>query len=316
MLKMKDNVKSVFRYRRIFDKTIAQLISDEVWGSKPTTFNDPYDFNFSFNLREISIYLENKRISLKKISDTLKIPNINNDLNFNIALWSYENINNLLQQTMGVACFCEEVSNPMMWGHYADNSKGFAIEYDLEELVEELDTEYDNRMIELQRKTLQIHTKPKVKDYGMYMVEYADQKPDVTNFIINELDYWVSLIQIAEVDGVDYSKLFDPLLYMNNTFGNDDNVLSELLISVGKTKNKEWSYEKEWRMILAQHSESDDYFKMIKLKPKAIYLGEKISIANENVLRNILKNKDVKIYKMFSNPQGNLKLECVELKVK
>lgn len=313
---MKDNVKSVFRYRRIFDKTIAQLISDEVWGSKPTTFNDPYDFNFSLNLREISIFLENKRISLKKISDTLKIPNINNDLNFNIALWSYENIKNLLQQTMGVACFCEEVSNPMMWGHYADNSKGFAIEYDLEELVEELDTEYDNRMIELQRKTLQIHTKPKLKDYGMYMVEYADQKPDVTNFIINELDYWVSLIQIAEVDGVDYSKLFDPLLYMNNTFGNDDNVLSELLISVGKTKNKEWSYEKEWRMILAQHSESDDYFKMIKLKPKAIYLGEKISIANENVLRNILKNKDVKIYKMFSNPQGNLKLECVELKVK
>jgi hypothetical protein len=217
---------------------------------------------------------------------------------------------------MGVACFCEEVSNPMMWGHYADNSKGFAIEYDLEELVEELDTEYDNRLIELQRKTLQIHTKPKVKDYGMYMVEYADQKPDVTNFIINELDYWVSLIQIAEVDGVDYSKLFDSLLYMDNTFGNDDNVLSELLISVGKTKNTEWSYEKEWRMILAQHSESDDYFKMIKLKPKAIYLGEKISVANENVLRNILNNKDVKVYKMFSNPQGNLKLEYVELKVK
>lgn len=312
---MKNNVKSVFRYRRIFDKTIAQLINDEVWGSKPTTFNDPYDFNFSFNLREISIFLENKKISLKKISDTLKIPNINDDLNFNIALWSYENIKNLLQQTMGVACFCEEVSNPMMWGHYADNSKGFAIEYDLEELVRELDAEYDNRMIELQRKTLQIHTKPKVKDYGVYMVEYVDQKPDVTNFIINELDYWVSLIQIAEVDGVDYSKLFDPLLYMDNTFGNDDNVLSELLISVGKSKNKEWSYEKEWRMILAQHSETDDYHKMIKLKPKAIYLGEKISLANENVLRNILKNKDVKIYKMFSNPQGNLKLEYVQLKV-
>ncbi len=89
-----------------------------------------------------------------------------------------------------------------------------------------------------------------------------------------------------------------------------------MLISIGTAKNSEWSYEKEWRMILAQHSDSNDYFKMIKLKPKAVYLGEKISIEDERRLIAVLKSKRVPVYKMFSNPQGNLRLEYIELDVK
>ena len=311
-----NSIKSLYRYRKVFDKTIEQLELDEVWGSKPATFNDPYDFNFSFNLREITIFLKNKKIDLNEVSALLEIPNINNDMNFNIAYWAYDNIKRSLQEIMGVACFCEDINNPMMWGHYASNSKGFAIEYNLDELVIELEREYDNRMIELQKRTLQIHTKPRIRDFGVYKIDYVDQKPDVTNFIINELDYWISLVKIAESEGLNYKRLYNPVLYTDNTFGSDDNLFSKLLISIGTAKNSEWSYEKEWRMILAQHSDSNDYFKMIKLKPKAVYLGEKISIDDERSLIAVLKSKRVPVYKMFSNPQGNLRLEYIELDVK
>ena len=40
------------------------------------------------------------------------------------------------QKTTVSACFTEKIDNEIMWAHYANNAKGFALEYDYHKLRE------------------------------------------------------------------------------------------------------------------------------------------------------------------------------------
>lgn len=42
-----------------------------------------------------------------------------------------DNVKNQLDQTKGMVCFSETYSNPLMWGHYADNHKGICLAFEL-----------------------------------------------------------------------------------------------------------------------------------------------------------------------------------------
>lgn len=59
------------------------------------------------------------------------------------------------------------------------------------------------------------------------------------------------------------------------------------------TKNKEWSYEKEWRYV-------HDYNEFILNvpKPETVYLGSRISDKNKKMILNLFKNTNVSIFQM------------------
>jgi hypothetical protein len=299
----------IYRYRPINTYTINQLDLDEVWGSKPTVFNDPYDFDFSFTLSEIEIVIKDKKIDINKFIKELQIEKIKDNDIYNLAYWSYLNIKTLLKESIGVACFSKNVESTMMWSHYTNLGTGFAIEYKKLDLKIGLDKEYDKRLIDLQKKTLLIHTKPKVDDYGLFSINYSKQKPDITSYIINEIDYFDVLIKTSMESKVSVNELFNPDNYFNSVFGWDDNKFSEFLINIGVNKNIEWSYEDEMRIIMAQANEKSNYFLIMKHKPSAVYLGEYIGFNDEILISRICKRKDIPLFKMLSNPLGNLKLE-------
>jgi len=307
------NDSKVYRFRPVNTFTINQLESDEIWGSKPKVFNDPYDFDFSFTLNEVEIFMKDKNISFDKFTEVFQIEQVKDNDIYNLVYWSYQNIKTLLKETIGVACFSKNVANTMMWSHYTNQSTGFAIEYIESDLKLELDEEYDKRMIDLQKKTLLIHTKPKVKDYGLYDINYTHQKPDITSYIINEIDYFSVLIKASIENNVSVYELFNQDNYFNSVFGVDDNKFSEFLINIGVNKNIEWSYENESRIIMAQANDRNNHFLIMKHKPSAVYLGEYISLNDEILISRICKRKSIPLFKMLSNPLGNLKLEAQKL---
>ena len=95
-----------------------------------------------------------------------------------------------------------------------------------------------------------------------------------------------------------------PVIYTENIFEMTENLSRQLKgKSVGNImllsplyKYKDWSYEKEWRLVLTDLKKTIDEFNMPK--PKAIYLGTKISEDNKKNIIQIVKSKSINVYQM------------------
>ncbi|MGL5780381.1 DUF2971 domain-containing protein [Cetobacterium sp.] len=76
-------------------------------------------------------------------------------------------------------------------------------------------------------------------------------------------------------------------------------------------KSTDWNYEKEWRLIIGAETYEEGILYNVPI-PKAIYLGVRINTVHKELLINIAKSKNVKIYqmKMENNRYG---LKCEEI---
>lgn len=81
-------------------------------------------------------------------------------------------------------------------------------------------------------------------------------------------------------------------------------------------KGRDWSYEKEWRIVIPntmhikgvnfQWKNRKRYLKF--LKPEAVYLGYKVNDDDKKYLKAMCRDYDIKIYKMIKDDTGyNLK---------
>ena len=75
--------------------------------------------------------------------------------------------------------------------------------------------------------------------------------------------------------------------------------LTQLLYNL---KHTSWSYEKEYRCIIASNAEGMPF---IDAKPKAIYIGRDCSAKNADCLFDIADEHEAKIYKMDFNDYLN-----------
>ncbi len=81
--------------------SIAALYRSEFWLANPAEFNDPFDCS-------TNLFLHNR--DLYKTMDP------------------YARKNDIAN--IGVTCFTETVYDPLLWAHYTNNYRGFAIEFD------------------------------------------------------------------------------------------------------------------------------------------------------------------------------------------
>ncbi len=186
-----------------------------------------------------------------------------------IAKMIFDNYSNYYQMEMPLACLSEKYNNVLMWAHYADNHKGFVIEYDSDTL--KTDCEHCPQG----KNYLNC---PDWKEVVLLPILYTNQRYDATEYIYDN-----SLIKMFETIGVkDVWKLKDDFAqYKINIF-----------------KQNSWSYEKEWRLQL--YKTNNDKF--IKVKPIAIYLGCRIAKCHEDILVQYAQAQNIKIYKMTENP--------------
>ena len=153
-----DDDQALFRYRPVTDKTINALKQDRLYLSTPDHYNDPFDsvcYIDEIKLkRSISQQLDigiqdgffDNRNMIRLIRE---MPTVDNSLTkydlsvpkvfaqseavcsdfLDSAIRLINNTRNNIISNSKVACFSELYDSILMWSHYADEHKGFAVVY-------------------------------------------------------------------------------------------------------------------------------------------------------------------------------------------
>jgi len=151
---LEENIPNkVYKYRAFSEYSLTNFRNDTIWMSNPVNFNDPFD----------SISIE-RGISLKELDDILgatveqmAMDDESNNTYRGIydkykSIISQEELEELFkifnrvttegtQHTFKVACLSETNASVLMWSHYANDHKGFCIEYNGQEI-------YNNELID------------------------------------------------------------------------------------------------------------------------------------------------------------------------
>lgn len=301
-LKVYGNDSRFFRYRSINEHTIEDLRSNQISATSPVVFNDPYDCFLSFDRNAV----------LKKFEELgiVNLP-IMNESEKDVIV---NNLINDRKKLKYAICFSEIVNNTVMWSHYANQGKGFVVEYNYAQIekIGELYTKATlERMIDYYgiRKTKQIEKA--INNFidvnvSFFPMNYVKIGFDMTEYLIREIELTKDLLLYSlQLNNVDFKKdkrtvfqlqneikrYLDPEYFQNIKMLND---------TMATTKNSDWKYEREWRLMTFSFTH-EPHSAIAKVKPLAVYLGERIEIENKKTICEICKQNNIDIYQMKSN---------------
>ena len=304
----------LYRLRQCNENSISAFYKDELWFSNGSLMNDDFDARLFYDKKMISEWL-NFAIaedgSLKVVENLLNMdevppqlmsvfPNAENLFNLlknmsrdNIILISNQIINSIsgniddglknitdhVQRMTKFACFTEKIYSDMMWGHYANNATGFALEY-----------KFDNNVITYKNAGDQRYT-----IWGnLFPILYDNQRMDTTAYAIYLFQVYF-LKNVMQINGFPHTDQFVNMILPCP----DEFMVTKLAIK----KSNDWKPEKEWRMFYTTNNSlgaSEECSRVIH-KPSAVYLGRKISDINKKILLDIANEKGIPAFIMGFN---------------
>lgn len=280
----------LFRYREFNENTFDALEKNLITSSKPKMFNDPFDSLLYIDKNEILNEVKEPRNRCKlqrwldmnpKLIETLtkkqknQIKSLLNEpprkYVYSMRLISPK-LERMIEQSIkdciqyiknyqNIVCFSETQTSPTMWAYYADSHKGFVVEYDFKN--------YHTTCLNCSHKCAYQHYET------LFPVIYSDERFDAKDFVAA---FWSQQILINNSP----VEVFVPK--------DDELALYKTLLH----KSKDWSHEKEWRIIL-----QCDTFPQIIQKPLAIYLGVNMSQENRSKLLNFATKNNIKTFEMY-----------------
>ena len=288
----------LFKFRACTEYSLDAFEKDELWLSKASLFNDLHDSLFFFDKTGILDSIEAmfssgealsmiKSIAQSQISNPVMRELIDRILaSFDaqrlndIALQSMPSFNVFLDQCFRTAkdgirentkmvCLSESIKSPLMWAHYADNNKGFALGYDFRNNEISQCSNCPNRSC------------GDIKLATIYPVIYSDKRFDATSF-----GQWHVLQYLNAQMGLPTERTYSD---------------SFLFVKAALHKSNDWAYENEWRITCStpnQLMESKDRYP-IKKRPVAIYFGRQIPDIYRKMLMHIADEKGIARYQMY-----------------
>lgn len=298
---------TLYKYQSASEYSLHNFEADEVWGTVPTAFNDPYDCAVCFTTSALIKAVIDK-LSEQRIKNYVTL--FGNSSKKAIAKQIVDSLveNNDIRSQYAVACFSIYNDSEIMWGHYADSAKGFCLAYDSKRLVK---TAYATTQATFDLlKKLNIFgidfSDVSADNLSSIMpVIYRDGKINITSrlvgnipYILNYYDDLCNGISLEEA----YNRLFKDIKqnYYSNLGANND-----LFYSIMCCKDRVWKYEQEWRIwtynsnVLSGNFNSP-YMKMGNAKATAVYLGERMPEYARRVVIEIAKMKHIPVYQMKS----------------
>lgn len=192
---------SLFKYRRVDDYALKNLRSGTVWLADPDTLNDPYDCAYTIDIerferdhlrslkpdyltalpdgidREALISAMGQSGNPRQVLFDVVLRDVDPSQRTQLSLALAEvmadsresylmDVAAKIKRSFKLCSFSERVDSTLMWAHYADNHRGFCIEYGLEGLTPDILT---NRF--------------------MYPVLYTDELFDVTEHVMRGVEH-------------------------------------------------------------------------------------------------------------------------------
>ena len=190
--------KRLFRFRAFEKKSVDAFQNDIIYAVTADKFNDPYDTLVRYDLEGVKKWvntvmntetlgqmktsfaqgwdlpMEVNHILPKEMTDTLKVAlsmiedikdfegRIEDTRQKMISL--VETYFPILSETSkrysAIACFSESIESILMWSHYANSHKGFALEYNFRPML-----------------------KQPIKNVGLFPVVYSEERFDISDYI-------------------------------------------------------------------------------------------------------------------------------------
>ncbi len=300
--------KRLFRYRNCNDMSFSAFDKDELWVSSADCMNDGYDTRVFVDMEKINQWRKelsdlalkrelleqigkmqsvNKPVGIDILEQLTSIPqekynelvdNAIKKLNDDIDYYSDKMASNI-QKTMKICCFSETIESPYMWGLYADNESGFALEYDFSNTLNAEPKAYG-----------------KTRNSYIYPVIYSNKRYELPLSYAQFLIRYCSINTLLVTKGV-YNTNPELAYYLSSGICPDVTVPTKAALY----KSKEWEQEEEWRLFCTSNDDQDfqtsKHGACIK-KPTGLYLGRRISSINEKMLKILAHEKGIPVYKM------------------
>ena len=213
--------EKLFKFYCISESSFKSLKNQNLWMSKPSLFNDPFDKGPYYDEKVVHAYLEKIKKDKRSIWDKLKtFLKITDDTPSNTQLIGI--INEVIAKWTKISCFSSVVNEPLLWSHYAEGHTGFALAFPTEK-IKQLMAQRIVKYEKLQQPYL---------DLLPVSYTYHNRKRfDATGCIMEFLANYVE--QRETIHYKDVLKLASCFLY----------------------KSFSWHYEQEWRLIYYTNNE-------------------------------------------------------------
>ena len=248
----------LYKYRTGDKNHLNALENQRLYLSKPSDFNDPTE-SMAFIDTDLLV-----KLALNLPSDTENLDFSDEDLLDDYITKRTELMNTGLsyiqanRKRVKICCLSETIDSPLMWSHYADKHKGFAIRYKTKNIkIPECDNCEETKCAYCRRP-----------GKSLYPVVYKDKRYDATLMA------------------------FGRALYLDSNDDKDDEEYPFPILTVLQ-KSKTWEYEREWRFVC--NNTHNSYFTLV---PDALFLGERIDADLACKLSHIARDFGIDLYKM------------------
>lgn len=288
----------LYKFRACTEYSIDAFEKNEIWLSKAALFNDLHDSLLFFDKNAImesikKMFSSGAAPSMIEAIKQVQFPNtdlqklagelfssFDTEQLTDVVRQSVPNFEQWLDQCFSfakggirehtkMACLSESIKSPLMWAHYADNHKGFAIGYD-----------FRNNEI-TQCSNCPNRSCTNIKLGAIYPMIYSDKRYDATRY-----GQWIVQQQVNCKLGIPMEEFYDDAF---------------LGTKAALHKSNDWSYENEWRIICSTPNptvEQNDRYP-IKKMPVAIYFGSQIPNFYRKILMHLADEKGIPRYQMY-----------------
>lgn len=303
--------QKLFRYRSCNESNIDAFDTDKFYAVTPDKFNDPYDAllqydkDFLMQMVELGARSEAVKWLIQNIKETNSVPLIIEQMfgkeNVELMLSGLSQISEMeferlygtfisqktsffkdiesvlkasslsMKRQAAVACFSENIHSVLMWSHYADYHKGFALEYNMQHF---------------EMKCGGCDKRESCKDMvlgNIYPVIYSNKRYNATKYAEYYLGQFIATRNNSSLQNPDTTAFLKAFLH----------------------KSSQWNYEKEWRVILNRADCNYSAPVGIEMKPVAIYYGQAISNIYKMFLHHIAISKGIAEYQMYIEDASN-----------
>ncbi len=280
----------LYRYREVNTNTLEALRTNKMPFSSANYFDDPFDTFLRINVNELVEFIEKNDLFdvlleeyacsevkansniIEDIKNTKKILHLMyKDDKANFLINEFK-INNLIKKDTKSICFSENGLNETLWLKYANQYKGFALEYDT--------TNQENYMCG--KESCCRGCENNINNSSLYPICYADEKFNAT-----ELAKYI--FQAIACEKSKRNLLMpEPVWYR------------ERVVLIKKLCHQ---YDEEWRIIGNPYTELP-----LRWRPTAVILGFRMSDSDKNLVKGLAQVAGVKdVYQTYIDDNGDLK---------
>jgi len=123
----------IYRYRPEKLKEIKALVENKIWFSTLAQLNDPFEYNFKFDVMKILASrkdIQNQMLSMSFVQKQVMLKKLSKSVD-------YESFYRDVLSNYTISCFSEVHDSLLIWGHYSSGHRGICVEYDTVKLGSE-----------------------------------------------------------------------------------------------------------------------------------------------------------------------------------